>query len=45
MITDTINKLNNCKKLPKHPYMCIYKGKHELLKTLKRILRKFKIID
>jgi len=45
MITQTIIRIRENGNKSNHPYMKMFRGRFELLRTIKIILRKFKIID
>jgi len=40
MITDTIDRINTCDKLPKHPFMKAYWGHYKLGNWKKRLIKK-----
>jgi len=40
MITDTINRIQSLKNLPKHPYMKMYKGYYKMRNIWKRFILK-----
>ena len=40
MITDTINRIQSFKNLPKHPYMKMYRGYYKMWNIWKRFILK-----